>query len=262
MGGTTFQPDLLTGKVAFVAGASSGINLAIAETLGRHGARLALISRNADKIAAAAGGLAAMNIECIGQAADVRDFAAVDAAMQAAVARFGAIDIVISGAAGNFVAAARDMSANGFKTVVDIDLIGSFNVLRASYPHLRKPGATLISITAPQAVRPTVMQAHVCAAKAGINMLTKVLALEWGPEGIRVNAISPGPIAGTEGMARLAPNAEAEAAVKWAIALRRYGEKSEIADAALYLCSDSARYVTGTVLDCDGGAGLAISALG
>ena len=89
------------------------------------------------------------------------------------------------------------MSANGFKTVVDIDLIGTFNVLRASFEFLRRPGASLISITAGQATRASMFQAHVCAAKAGINMLTQCLALEWGPAGVRVNAISPGPIADT-----------------------------------------------------------------
>src|SRR6185295_16943320 len=114
------------------------------------------------------------------------------------------------GAAGNFVAPALGMSANGFKTVVDIDLMGTFHVFRASFAFLRRPGASLIAITAPQAVRPSMFQAHVCSAKAGINMLTKCLAMEWGPAGVRVNAISPGPIADTEGMRRLAPSAEAE----------------------------------------------------
>ena len=130
----------------------------------------------------------------IGMAADVRDYAAVEQALRQAADRFGKIDIVLSGAAGNFVAPALGMSANGFKTVVDIDLIGTFNVLRASFEFLNRPGASLISITAGQGARPSMFQAHVCAAKAGINMLTKCLAMEWGPAGVRVNAISPGPI--------------------------------------------------------------------
>src|SRR3546814_5331450 len=105
---------------------------------------------------------------------------------------YGKIDIVISGAAGNFVAPALGISSNGFKTVVDIDLVGTFHVLRASFQYLNRPGASLISITAPQGVNPSMFQAHVCSAKAGINMLTKCLALEWGPAGVRVKAISPG----------------------------------------------------------------------
>ncbi len=167
--------------------------------------------------------------------------------------RFGPLDIVVSGAAGNFVAPAGQMSANAFKTVVDIDLIGSFNVLRAAYPHLTRPGAALLAISAPQRNHPAMMQAHACAAKAGINMLVKCLAMEWGVEGIRVNAISPGPIAGTEGMARLTPTAAMEHALKNRLPLREYGTLRDVADAALFLASENARYITGTILDCDGG---------
>ncbi len=249
-----FKPGLLAGKTAFVAGGTSGINLAVAERFAEQGAKVAVISRSQDKVDAAVADLNAKGHEAVGFSADVRDYAAVEAALKGTHEAFGEIDIVLSGAAGNFVAPALGMSANGFKTVVDIDLIGTFNVLRASFEFLRKPGASLISITAPQAVKPSVMQAHVCAAKAGINMLTKVLAMEWGAMGVRVNAISPGPIADTEGMARLAPTAEAEKRIKDNIALRRYGEKREIADVALFLSTDNAAYITGTIIDCDGGS--------
>jgi NAD(P)-dependent dehydrogenase (short-subunit alcohol dehydrogenase family) len=146
------------------------------------------------------------------------------------------------------------MSANAFKSVVDIDLIGTFNVFRTSFDFLQAPGASLIAISAPQGEQPKMFQAHACAAKAGINMLIKCLAMEWGPAGVRVNGISPGPIAATEGMARLASTPEMEARVKGALALRDYGTKQDVADAALFLCSASARYITGTILDCDGGA--------
>ena len=218
----------LAGKTAFVAGGSSGINLGIAKRFAAAGAKVAIISRSPEKIEAAAKEVAAFG-PCIGMAADVRDYAAVEAALKRTHDELGPIDIVLSGAAGNFVAPALGMSANGFKTVVDIDLIGTFNVLRASFEFLNRPGASLISITAGQAVRPTMFQAHVCAAKAGINMLTKCLAMEWGPAGVRVNAISPGPIADTEGMARLAPTPEAEARVKTRVPLRDYGTKDDIA---------------------------------
>ena len=209
-----------------------------------------------EKITAAAKTISDKGQTAIGMAADVRDFASVDKAISTAAEQLGKIDIVISGAAGNFVAPALGMSSNGFKTVVDIDLIGTFNVLRASFAHLNRPGASLISITAPQAVNPMMFQAHVCAAKAGINMLTKCLAMEWGPAGVRVNAISPGPIADTEGMARLAPTPEMEQGVKSRIALRGYGTKTDIAETALFLSSDNAKYITGTIVDCDGGSKL------
>jgi NAD(P)-dependent dehydrogenase (short-subunit alcohol dehydrogenase family) len=246
----------LAGKAAFVAGASGGINLEVARTLGRAGARLMLISRSPDRIAAGAAELRGEGVDARGLAADVRDYAAVESALGEAFQALGPLDVVVSGAAGNFVTPALGMSSNGFRTVVDIDLVGTFNVLRASFGFLRRPGASLISITAPQGERPALQQAHVCAAKAGVNMLTRCLAMEWGPAGVRVNAVSPGPIRGTEGMARLAPTPEAEAAVKEKVALRDYGRAQDIGQAVLYLATDSSRYVTGHILACDGGASL------
>jgi NAD(P)-dependent dehydrogenase (short-subunit alcohol dehydrogenase family) len=147
------------------------------------------------------------------------------------------------------------MSANGFRTVVDIDLNGTFNVFRGCHDLLNTPGASLIAITAGQAVNPKPLQAHACAAKAGINQLVRVLAMEWGPD-VRVNGISPGPISGTEGMARLAPDASEHGAYFERIPLKRWGEIDEIAEAAVFLSSTSAAYVTGTILDVDGGSQL------
>lgn len=251
-----FKPDVLANKTVFVAGGSSGINLGIAEHFARSGANVALLSRSPEKIAAAAKGINDAGGTAIGIAADVRDFGAVDAALKQTKERFGEIDIVISGAAGNFVAPALGMSANAFKTVIDIDLLGTFNVFRAAHAYLRTPGASLIAITAGQAVNPTMLQIHACAAKAGVNMVVKVLAMEWGSQGIRVNGISPGPIADTEGMRRLGSTPEIEQRIKSRIALRDYGTKRDIADVALFLCSENARYITGTIIDCDGGSGL------
>jgi NAD(P)-dependent dehydrogenase (short-subunit alcohol dehydrogenase family) len=257
----TFRPGLLAGKTAFIAGGSSGINLGIAHGLAAAGARVAIISRKPEKVEAAVSELKAAGHAAMGSAADVRDYAAVEGALKAVHAAWGEIDIVISGAAGNFVAPAIGMSANAFRTVVDIDLIGTFHVLRAAFEFLRKPGASIISITAGQAVNPTAFQSHVCAAKAGINMLTRCLALEWGGAGVRVNAIAPGPIKDTEGMARLTPTPEAEAALKRLIPLGDYGEKGDIADLAIFLSSDSAKYITGAILDCDGGSSMTIRGL-
>ena len=197
------------GKHVFVAGGSSGINLGIADVFARCGAKISLCSRKADRVAAAVAQVRAHGSDAWGGAADVRDYAQVEAALRTAKEMLGPIDVLISGAAGNFVAPALGMSSNAFRTVVEIDLIGTFNVARAGFEFLRKPGASFIAISAPQALHPYAYQAHVNAAKAGIDMLTKTLAVEWGPEGVRCNAIIPGPIADTEGMARLAPT-EAE----------------------------------------------------
>jgi len=251
-----FRDGLMEGKVAYIAGGTSGINLGIALRFAELGARVAVVGRNAEKANAAAQEIRGVRAEAIGLSADVREYDAVERSLRETIDAFGAIDIVVSGAAGNFPAPAVSISAKGFKTVVDIDLIGTYNVFRAAYDVVRKPGASLIAISAPQALHPMTFQAHVCAAKAGINMLIQCLAMEWGPAGIRVNGISPGPIEGTEGMARLAPTPAAEKAIKDRIATRRFGRRDEIGDAAIYLSSDAASYVTGTILDCDGGSQL------
>ena len=244
------DPDDWTGRVVLVAGGSSGINLGIGRRFAAAGAQLVLLSRSPERIAAAA---ADVGGGALGLAADVRDYVQLDAAFANAHARFGDFDVVVSGAAGNFVAAAADMSANAFRTVVDIDLNGTFNVFRASYPRLRRPGASLIAITAGQAMEPMMHQAHACAAKAGVNMLVRCLAMEWGSEQIRVNAISPGPIAGTEGMRRLTPTTGDEQALRSRIPLQRYGEMDDVADLALFLSSVRAGFITGAVVNCDGG---------
>ncbi len=241
----------LSGRSAIVFGGTSGINLGIARAFAGAGVRVFVVSRRPERVEAAVAQLRTIGL-ADGAAADVRDFEAVSrAATQAAAA--GPIDILVSGAAGNFLAPAETLSSNGFRTVVDIDLVGTFNAARACYSHLRVPGSSIINISAPQAEKPMFDQIHACAAKAGVNMLTKCLALEWGPKGIRVNAISPGPIAGTEGMARLAPDTRATEAIAGAVPLRRNGTLDDIAAAACFLASDRSAYVTGTVLDVDGG---------
>jgi NAD(P)-dependent dehydrogenase (short-subunit alcohol dehydrogenase family) len=241
------------GQAVFVAGGTSGINLGIALGFARAGARVAVMSRNPEKVEAAVAQLRAAGAEALGAAADVRDYAATEAALKAAHEAFGDLDVLVSGAAGNFPAPALGMSANGFKSVIDIDLLGSFHVLRAAHPFLRKPGASVINISAPQAESPMPMQAHVCAAKAGVDMLTRVLAMEWGRDGIRINSIIPGPIDETEGMARLAPTPQARALVQRSVPLGRMGTADDIARACRLLSSPLAAYITGTVLPVDGG---------
>lgn len=252
LAGETVSPTTFAGKVAFVAGASSGINLAIAQRLAELGASTTIVSRSEGRILAAAETIVEGGGVCLGLVADVRDPAAVRRAYEMTAEQFGTIDIVVSGAAGNFLAPVVGLSPNAFKTVVDIDLIGTYNVLHTSWDFLTKPGASLISITAPQAVRPTPQQAHACAAKAGVNMLTKVLAMEWGPAGVRVNAISPGFIAGTEGMSRLTEGLGLERLMA-SVPLRRLGHTSDIANLVVYVSQEQGSFINGAILDCDGG---------
>jgi NAD(P)-dependent dehydrogenase (short-subunit alcohol dehydrogenase family) len=251
-----FGQKLLAGKNAIVTGGGSGINFAIARRFAEHGAKVALIGRTKEKLDSAsdeirkAGGIAS------GHPADVREYDALAAAIKSARETHGEIDLVVCGAAGNFPAPALGMSANGFKAVVDIDLLGTFNTCRAAYEHLKRPGASIINISATQAFSPMPMQAHVCAAKAGVDMLTKCLAIEWGPD-VRVNSIAPGAVDDTEGMKRLAPTPEIKKQITRGIPLRRFATKDEIADLALFLSSDAAKFITGAIVVCDGGQSLA-----
>lgn len=244
------------GKTVFVAGGSSGINLGIARAFAQAGAKVAIASRSQERVDGAVAELKTHGGAVLGFSADVRDPDAIAHALQQTHAAWGDIDVLISGAAGNFVAPALGMSAKGFRTVVDIDLNGTFHVLRAAHAYLRKPGASIINISAPQAVNPTMFQSHVCAAKAGIDMLTRVLAMEWGPDGVRVNGIAPGPIADTEGIRRLAPTPQDIERMTSSIPLRRMGTTEEIADMALFLSSARAQYVTGAIIPVDGGSAL------
>jgi NAD(P)-dependent dehydrogenase (short-subunit alcohol dehydrogenase family) len=248
------HPDpQLAGKVVVISGGSSGIGLGIAEHMARGGARVAVFGRKPDKLESAVPAIAANGGSAAGYSLDVRDAEQLAEALEDVRGRFGAIDLVVAAAAGNFFAPAEQISPNGFKTVIDIDLIGTFNLFSLALPRLNKPGASLVAISAPQAQRAMPYQAHACTAKAGIDMLVKCLALEWGVHGVRVNAVSPGPIAGTEGLARLSASPEIEQAVRRNTALRRFGEVGHIANAVAFLASDKAEYITGTTLDCDGG---------
>lgn len=246
----------LAGRTAFVSGGTSGINLEIALRLAAEGMNVSVFSRTREKVDAAVAAIEASGARACGTCGDVRDYDAVDEAVRATADAFGPIDTVIAGAAGNFLCPAEELSPNGFKAVVDIDLLGTFYTARASFEFLRKPGSSIIAISAGQSLTPLPDQIHANAAKAGVNMTIKTLAAEWGVHGIRANVVIPGPIEDTEGMRRLAPDDAARQHITSAIPLRRYGRKEEVADLVAYLASDNAAYITGAVVTCDGGAAL------
>jgi len=251
-----YDKQTLDNKVVFISGGTSGINLGIAKGMVEVGAKVAVLGRDADKAnAAAAEIMQEKGGTAIALTADVRDPDQIEKALRATTEQLGKIDVLIAGAAGNFPAPALTINPKGFKTVIDIDLLGTYHVFHIGFNYIAK-NASMIAITAPQAVVPMAYQAHVCAAKAGINMLIKCLALEWGPAGIRVNGISPGAINDTEGADRLAPEGPVREAMIKKVPSRRFGEKQEIADAAIYLSSTMGKYVNGTILTVDGGTEL------
>lgn len=249
---STFRNDILAGRVALVTGGATGIGKEIARTLGQHGASVCIASRKQENLAAASKELEADGIDCMWVACDIREPEQVEAAVAAILTRHARLDILVNNAAGNFPAPISGLSYNGFKAVVDIDLRGTFNMTKAVFEAaLKKSGGHIVNISAPFERMGPALQAHAAAAKAGVDSLTRTCAVEFGPYGIRVNAIAPGAVANTEGMARLGEALAGESGGS-ACPLNHAGSKQDIANAVLFLTSDAAAYVSGQVICVDG----------
>lgn len=246
---------LFKGKTVFITGGGSGINLGIGKTFAALGANVGICGRTRERLDGAAQELRALGAKVVAEVADVRDYPALERAIHAARDQLGPIDVLVCGAAGNFPIPAEQLSPNGFKAVMDIDLLGSFHACRAAFEQLKATRGCIIFISAGMGMIPYPYQVHVGAAKAGVDNMTKNLALEWGKFGIRSNSIVPGPIEGTEGVKRLGGEAWAATRSK-TIPLGRYGQVEEIGHAAVFLASPLAAYVTGTALVVDGGQSL------
>ncbi len=258
-----FRTDALAGHVAIVTGGGTGICRGIATAFAQFGADVCIVSRKHDVLDATAKQIgAATGRTPLAVAADVRQPDAVAHVIAATLDKFGKLDTIVNGAAGNFLAPAAGLSPNGFKTVIDIDLNGTFNMSRAAFEALSKAGdGFILNISATLHYHGTPLQIHASAAKAGVDAITKNLAVEWGRFGIRVCGIAPGPIGDTEGMRRLAPG-DLDKKVTAQIPAGRFGFIDEIAAAAVFLRSPAAAYITGHTLVVDGGHCVATPPLG
>ncbi|KIM96932.1 hypothetical protein OIDMADRAFT_131789 [Oidiodendron maius Zn] len=275
-----WKDGIFCNKVVFCTGGGGTICSAQVRALVHLGANACIIGRNAGKTERMAQSLAKARegAKVIGiGAVDVRDLKSLEAAVHRCANELGAIDYVIAGAAGNFLAPISGLSSNAFRTVLEIDTLGSYNTLKATLPYLlvsakknqntgrnKSTGGRIIFVSATFHYAGTPLQAHAAAAKAGVDAISATAALEYGPQGITSNVITPGPIANTEGMARLGGNEDQESAdaVFRSIPLQRYGTVKDIADGTVYLFSDTGNYITGAVLVIDGASWRSPSALG
>ncbi|KIW52917.1 hypothetical protein PV05_08525 [Exophiala xenobiotica] len=258
-------------KVVFCTGGSGTICSGQVRALVTLGADACIVGRNTEKVQRVAADITKQRtgskVIGIGNV-DVRDFSKVKAAVETCVEQLGSIDFVIAGAAGNFLAPISDLSLNAFKTVIDIDLIGSWITVKATLPYLLKSaekyrndgkslsngtGGRIIFVSSTNYRSARVAQAHVCAAKAGVNAISDVLSLEYGPRGMTSNIIAPGPIDETEGIRRLSDPALRDEAIR-SVPLQRFGLIKDIADATVFLFGDTGNFINGACLDVDGGA--------
>lgn len=253
-----FRPDLFAGRVALLTGGGTGITRGIAEALAAHGAYAVLLSRNNEHVQTAAREIAdRYKTSSLGIKADVRDPDEMADAAARAVRVFGRLDILVNGAAGNFPCPAADLTPNGFRTILNIDAQGTWHACHAAYhAWMKDHGGSILNLSATLHYGGTPGQVHVAAAKAAVDALTRTLAVEWGPLGIRSNAIAPGPIADTEGARRLFPG-EAGERLAALVPTRRLGTIDDIAMLALFVLSDAGSNLNGAVIPSDGGLCLA-----
>ena len=268
---SVFRDDLFTGQVALITGGGSGIGRGIADLLASLGAHVVLASRKLERVEAAAADVRAAGGKATAVAVDVREPERVAAMVAEVMASLGRVDLLVNNAAGNFYAPSETLTANAWKSVVEIDLNGTFFCSQAVLPAMRAGGGgSIVNISMTLHYRGWPLMAHATAAKAGIDALTRTLALEWARDGVRVNAVAPGPIP-TEGVRKaftppvgadgvpdvFAMERAMDGYARTAIPLGRWGAPRDIANMVAFLASPAGAWITGAIMVVDGGEWLA-----
>ena len=268
---TVFRPDLFAGQVALITGGGSGIGRGIADLLAALGCHVVLASRKLERVAAAAAEIVGAGGKASALAVDVRETERVRAMVAQVTDAFGRIDLLVNNAAGNFYAPSESLSENAWKSVLEIDLYGTFFCSQAVLPIMKaQGGGSIVNISMTLHYRGWPLMAHATAAKAGIDALTKTLSLEWAKYGVRMNAVAPGPIP-TEGVRKAftpPPTADGvtdvfavekamDSYAKKMIPLQRWGAPADIANRVAFLASPAGSWITGAILVVDGGEWLA-----
>jgi citronellol/citronellal dehydrogenase len=251
---TVFRDDLLAGRVVVVSGAGSGLGRATALLCARLGARVAIAGRSAEKLETVAAFAAAHGRRMLAVPTNIRDPDQVARLFEQAWSALGPIDVVVNSAGGQFPQPAIDYSVKGWNAVIDTNLNGTWYMMQTAarrWRDARRGGAIVNVVTVIDRGMPGV--AHTCAARAGVIYLSKTVAVEWAPLGIRVNCVAPGAIE-TEGMAVYPP--EAFATFHRSNPMKRFGDAIDIAEACVYLAAPAGKFVTGEVLTVDGGGRL------
>ncbi len=268
---SVFAPGLFDGQVALITGGGSGIGRGIADLLAALGAHVVLASRKLDRVEAAASEIRAAGGKATGIAVDVREVERVQAVVAEVQQAHGRIDLLVNNAAGNFYAPSESLTPNAWKSVIEIDLYGTFFCSQAVLPVMRaQGGGSIVNISMTLHYRGWPLMAHATAAKAGIDALTKTLALEWAKDRVRMNSVAPGPIP-TEGVRKAftpPPSADGvvdvfavekalEGYARKMIPLQRWGTPGDIANMVAFLASPAGSWITGAIMVVDGGEWLA-----